>query len=312
MWDEEVSDANEPEVERPLQQERWRYQPPRPPRRNAASERRLSRVSSLILTLYVSFVIALAVLAPWLNTLDPALLLAICVIAGVMITALPLGWYLRQAKDTGAEEPDETPEPPAVEEPVATAPRAYQPPKTHARAAVHAAGFDPDSPLPAVVVDIGVIAFWGKNSAHAHRTSSVLTSADAIQPYVELQPNAQGKSQIVFTLLNSRGEVVFERDIIRTLKRGERLLMTPPARLPLGQADFDGEWALQVTVNGLLMAVHYFTWRIDDVSSVEGSIDSDGEIDEAIVPLLADNYAQPLSLDDLLAGKNNVSDEQQA
>jgi len=167
----------------------------------------------------------------------------------------------------------------------------------HAAIAAKVAGRRRDA-----LLDIGFIGFWGKNSMYTYRTQPVPTSAETLQPYVQIRSKRRRTVRVEFDILNDLERLVFRREVQLRLEAGVHFV-TPPARLRLGQHVPLGQWTLEVRVNNILMARHQFSWVADEVMSVEGHLNADGEVDEQIAALLVDNYAAPLSLDDLLTGE---------
>jgi hypothetical protein len=157
-----------------------------------------------------------------------------------------------------------------------------------------------DTPLSAKVLDMGIVTFWGENTAFAHRKHPIPVTAEAIQPFVKVSLSDWGRWHIIFKVCDNANRVIFQYKMDYFLDAGGQFI-TPPARIRLGEHIPQGEWTLDVSVNEIVDAQHHFTWRSDAIERLENSIDVDGEIDEAALALLADNYAKPLSLDDLLA-----------
>jgi hypothetical protein len=157
------------------------------------------------------------------------------------------------------------------------------------------------------LLDIGFVAFWGKNTIVPYRTKPLPTSVEALQPFIQIHNRRRRQCHVVFEILDGSSTLIFSRDIQKTYPKGIHFI-TPPARLRVGDQTTDGMWALRIRFNGQVLALHHFGWHVDDVVSVDGHINADGEIDEQIVSMLVDDYAAPLSLDDLLS----TQDDEQA
>jgi hypothetical protein len=150
------------------------------------------------------------------------------------------------------------------------------------------------------LLDIGFVAFWGKNTIVPYRTKPLPTSVETLQPFIQVHNRRRRQCHVVFEILDDNDKLIFSREIHKTYPKGVHFI-TPPARLRLGDQIPDGMWALRIRFNGQVLALHHFGWHVDDVMSVDGHITADGEIDEQVASMLVDDYSAPLSLDDLLA-----------
>jgi hypothetical protein len=182
-----------------------------------------------------------------------------------------------------------------------------QPILQHALIAFRAAGHRDTTNIAAYPTDIGCIAFWGNEAAYLFRTTAISTNADALQPFVELEIQQVTTFRLEFEIRDNQNNSLFRQQTERFSEPDQHVLIMPPARLPIEKLSRDDDWTLRISLNGTLLAVHRIMWRSDTVDQLEKHIDSDGEINESILPLLADNYAQPMSLDDLLDGKDDAA-----
>jgi hypothetical protein len=152
--------------------------------------------------------------------------------------------------------------------------------------------------------DVGLIAYWGEQSAYVFHSQPIPNTAHALQPYAQVHVQQATTYRVRFEILDDRDVLVFMHEVEVLLVQATNLIV-PPARLPLDSLKPQGQWTLFVYVKDVLAQSHRFAWRSDQIAGVDGHIEADGEVDEAILPLLADNYAHPLSLENLLAGKRD-------
>ncbi|MBZ0301909.1 MAG: hypothetical protein K8J31_19325 [Anaerolineae bacterium] len=166
--------------------------------------------------------------------------------------------------------------------------------------AVEAAGHDPET-VRVLATDIGVMAFKGDQYPVVYRTRDIPDDVDYIQPYVQLRLPTKAVGRIRFELVDADGHAIFIHEEHHQLERG-RNLITPAARLPVHDAHvMDGDWELRVSADGLLLAVHHFSWLETTARVVRRHLSEDGEISNELRAALAENRLQEVSLDDLLA-----------
>jgi hypothetical protein len=159
------------------------------------------------------------------------------------------------------------------------------------------------------LLDIGFIATFGKNTVVPYRTKPLPTSVEAIQPFIQIHNRRMRPCRIVFEILDDRSKLIFSRAIEKIYPQGVHII-TPAARLRIGSQTPSGMWALRIRFNNQVLALHHFGWHVDEVVSLDGRINADGEIDEHIAAMLVDDYSAPLSLDDLLAQQEPSSFDQ--
>jgi hypothetical protein len=148
------------------------------------------------------------------------------------------------------------------------------------------------------LMDIGFVAFWGKNQRAIYQTQSIPTSVEALQPYIQIHFKRYAQFRIDFEIMNDGGERVFYQTIHTWMDNGN--FVTPTTRFRLENVP-TGEWKLRVYVDHVLWANHRFTWVEDTVKGVEGNIRADGEVNEELLGLLSDDYSERMSLDELLS-----------
>jgi hypothetical protein len=175
----------------------------------------------------------------------------------------------------------------------------------HGWEAMRAANVTPNRESPAWIVNIGLIALWNRQTAYLYHSHAIPVTAEALQPYIEIHFNRMQKWNITFEIRDQYNDRVFYHGINQFFGAATRLLI-PPASVPLHKLTHNGDWTLHVWLNGAPLAKHIFRWRYDNIETLEGNIESDGEVDDSVLALLADNYAQPLSLDDLLAQRSDT------
>ena len=181
--------------------------------------------------------------------------------------------------------------------------RIYQ----HALEAVEAAGHDPET-VKVLATDVGIMAFKDDSDPVVHRTRDVYDDVDYIQPYVQLRLPTVAVGLIRFEIVDQDGDIVFVHEERHQLERG-RNLITPAARLPVHDGLLmNGAWALRVSADGMLLAVHEFGWQESQSKTVRRHLTEDGEISTELRAAMAENRLQTMSLDDLLEFQDDETD----
>jgi hypothetical protein len=171
---------------------------------------------------------------------------------------------------------------------------------THALDAVNAAGLDPNT-THVLPIDIGVMAFSADQDPMIFRTKPVLDDVDYIQPFVQLRLPTRAVGRVRFEIVDSDGQVLFVHEDHHQLQRG-RNLVTPSARLPIHDAhNMRGDWQLRISADGVLLAVHRFSWEESATKAIRRQLREDGELTNEVRAMLAENRLQKLSLDELLS-----------
>ena len=179
----------------------------------------------------------------------------------------------------------------------------------HAIEAVRRAGRDPGD-TQVLPVDIGVIALCAGADPVVHRSQPVDDDVDYVQPFVQLRLPKRASGRVRFEILDSDGQTLFIHEDVHALERG-RNLVTPSARLPIHDAHaMHGEWELQVSADGLLLATHRFGWREGTEKVIRRHVREDGEISNELRAAIIENEPGNMSLDDLLGFQED--DQQQA
>jgi hypothetical protein len=170
----------------------------------------------------------------------------------------------------------------------------------HAIDAVRRAGRDPGD-TQVLPVDIGVIALRAGVDPVVHRSQPVDDDVDYIQPFVQLRLPQRAMGRVRFEIIDSDGQTLFIHEDMHELERG-RNLVTPSARLPIHDAhNMHGQWELQVSADGMLLATHRFTWREGAEKVIRRHVREDGEISNELRAAIIENDPGSVSLDDLLA-----------
>lgn len=170
----------------------------------------------------------------------------------------------------------------------------------HALDAVRDAGLDPTT-THVLPIDIGVMAFSADQDPTIYRTKPVLDNVDYIQPFVQLRLPTRADGRIRFEILDSDGQTLFIHEEFHKLQRG-RNLVTPSARLPIHDAhNMYGNWQLQVSADGVLLATHRFGWQESTTKSIRRHLREDGELSNEVRAMLAESRLQKMSLDELLS-----------
>lgn len=173
-------------------------------------------------------------------------------------------------------------------------------PRRHALEAAQAAGQNPRS-MRVVPVDIGVMTFRGDQDPEVARSQPIPDDVDYLQPFVQLNLPTRAVGNIRFEIVDSEGETRFLREENYQLQRGLNLL-TPAARLPIHDAFvLSDDWQLRISADGMLLAVHHFTWEESANKLLRKHIQEDGELSHELRAMMAENRLGRVSLDDLLA-----------
>ena len=187
----------------------------------------------------------------------------------------------------------------AFEEPLPAQPRADQV-YAHALDAVRRAGLDP-AETHVLPTDIGVMAFSGDQEPTIYRTRPVPDDVDYIQPFVQLRLPTRAHGRIRFEIVDSDNQVLFVHEEDHDFQRG-RNLITPAARLPIHDAHaMQKGWQLRISADGMVIAEHDFQWQESTSRAIRRHISEDGEINNEVRAMMAENRLQKLSLDELLA-----------
>lgn len=178
----------------------------------------------------------------------------------------------------------------------------------HALKAVEAAGLNPDK-VPVLAVDLGVLAYKGSDSPKVYRTWTVPDDIDYIQPFVQLRLPSKADGLIRFEILDSEGEPLFIREDVHRLERG-RNFITPTTRMPVyDQQAMDGDWQLRISADGVLLAVHMFSFGDATSATVRRAIGEDGEISSELRLMMEESKPPKMSLDELLASQEDDDNE---
>jgi hypothetical protein len=165
------------------------------------------------------------------------------------------------------------------------------------------------------LLDIGFIAFWGKETVTAYRTEPIPTTVDVLQPFIQIRLYLPPQYRVDFEITDHNGKQVFFQGIEAQSKNNISFI-TPAARFRLDEKIraemLKTEWKLRVYTNGNLFAQHRFTWLEDNVKQVEGRVNADGEVSAELLSLLADDYAEKMSLDDLLSAQDDAQEKKQS
>jgi hypothetical protein len=181
----------------------------------------------------------------------------------------------------------------------------------HALQAVQMAGLDP-SQLEVLPVDIGVFAHKDDNAPQLYRTLDIPDNVDYLQPFVQLRLPRRARGKVTFEIINSAGEMQFQRTEEHDFSRGRNLIV-PARRLPIHDAlDLDNdEWALRVSADGILLAVHEFGWQTPEENIVTGHLQDDGEISNELRAAIAESHlSDDISLDELLSFQQDEDTQQ--
>lgn len=180
----------------------------------------------------------------------------------------------------------------------------------HALEAVTRAGLDPDN-VQVLTVDVGLMTFTENDEPAVYRTWSLPDNVDYIQPFVQLRLPTKAQGRVKFELMDSAGNPVFIHEDIHNLERG-RNFVTPSARLPIhDQREMDGKWQLRVSADGVLLAVHRFSFAESTNDSIQRHIGEDGEINTELRAAMTENRLPRMSLDDLLSFQEDEDSSQQ-
>ncbi len=190
----------------------------------------------------------------------------------------------------------------AFEDPIPAQPRADQV-YAHALDAVRRAGLDP-AETHVLPTDIGVMAFSGDQEPTIYRTRPVPDDVDYIQPFVQLRLPTRAHGRIRFEIVDSDNQVLFVHEEDHDFQRG-RNLITPAARLPIHDAHaMQKGWQLRISADGMVIAEHDFQWQESTSRAIRRHLGEDGEINNEVRAMMAENRLQKLSLDELLADQD--------
>ncbi len=196
------------------------------------------------------------------------------------------------------------------EEPIPAQPRADQV-YAHALDAVRRAGLDP-AETHVLPTDIGVMAFSGNLEPTIYRTRPVPDDVDYVQPFVQLRLPTRAHGRIRFEIVDSDGQVLFVHEEDHDFQRG-RNLITPAARLPIHDAHaMQKGWQLRISADGMVIAEHDFQWQESTSRAIRRHIGVDGEINNEVRAMMAENRLQKLSLDELLAEQDEGDEDEAA
>ena len=210
-------------------------------------------------------------------------------------TTRSIGTFSREARepeayiDTDTEDDEDLPAQPRADQVYA-----------HALDAVRRAGLNPNE-THVLPTDIGVMAFSGDQDPIIYRTRPVLDDVDYIQPFVQLRLPTRAQGRIRFEIADSDGQILFVHEADHEFERG-RNLVTPAARLPIhdGHA-LQGDWDLRVLADDVLIAEHKFAWHENTSKVIRRQLQEDGELNNEVRAMMAENRLQKMSLDELLA-----------
>lgn len=178
----------------------------------------------------------------------------------------------------------------------------------HALESVQRAGHDPDA-MQVLAVDIGIMAFKETNEPTVFRTWSLPDDVSYIQPFVQLRLPSKASGRIKFEVIDASGKSVFIHEDVHNLERGRNFVM-PAARLPVhDETDFNGQWGLRISADGVLLAIHRFEFAEATNAAIRRHIGEDGEINTELRAVMAESRLPKMSLDDLLEYQDD--DEQQ-
>ena len=198
----------------------------------------------------------------------------------------------------------------AFEEPIPAQPRADQV-YAHALDAVRRAGLDP-AETHVLPTDIGVMAFSGDQEPTIYRTRPVPDDVDYVQPFVQLRLPTRAHGRIRFEIVDSDGQVLFVHEEDHDFQRG-RNLITPAARLPIHDAHaMQKGWQLRISADGMVIAEHDFQWQESTSRAIRRHLGEDGEINNEVRAMMAENRLQKLSLDELLAEQDEGDEDEAA
>jgi hypothetical protein len=179
----------------------------------------------------------------------------------------------------------------------------------HALDAVRDAGLDPAT-THVLPIDIGVMTFSADQDPMIYRSKPVLDDVDYVQPFVQLRLPTRADGRIRFEIADGDGQVLFIHEENHQLQRG-RNLVTPSARLPIHDAhNMNGKWQLRISADGVLLAVHRFSWQESQTKAIRRHLREDGELSNEVRAMLAESRLQKMSLDELLADQHVEEDAQ--
>ncbi len=171
----------------------------------------------------------------------------------------------------------------------------------HALQAGRSAGLDIHSRV--LPVDIGLMVFvHGERSIS--RTTPPSDNAGYIQPFIVLHLLQRASGRVRFEIIDADGQRLFVHEDFQDLDLGANLI-SPSARLKILNAhNFDGEWRLLVSADGVPLAAHGFSWHESRETLLRRHLSDDGEIRvEAREHLVNDDPFERVTLDDLLSNQ---------
>jgi hypothetical protein len=179
----------------------------------------------------------------------------------------------------------------------------------HALEAVQRAGHNPDA-MQVLAVDVGVMAFKDTDEPTVFRTWSLPDDVDYIQPFVQLRLPSKASGRIKFEVVDASGKSVFIHEDVHNLERGRNFVM-PAARLPIhDETDFNGQWGLKISADGVLLADHRFEFSEATNAAIRRHIGEDGEINTELRAVMAESRLPKMSLDELLQYQDEEDQQQ--
>jgi len=169
----------------------------------------------------------------------------------------------------------------------------------HALQAGRNAGLDVHSRV--LPVDIGLMVFTRGERA-INRTDPPPDNAEYVQPFIVLHLLQRASGRVRFEIIDSDGQRLFVHEGVQNLGLGANLI-SPAARLKILDAhNFDGEWQLRVSADGVPLAAHHFAWHESREKLVRRHLTADGELRaDAREQLVSEDPFDRITLDDLLS-----------
>lgn len=151
------------------------------------------------------------------------------------------------------------------------------------------------------VADIGLLTYRHSDEPKMVRYGDVLVDTHFLRPFIELWLPYRSRGMVRFEFVDSAGRLRYVDEAEYDLEPGDNVLL-PSTWLPLrGKTIAPGEWRLQVTAGGTLLAVHPFGWQPVGGGELQPYIASDGEISPALQHALRARAREAVSLSDLLS-----------